>query len=326
MRRVRIGCVPVLLLAFVLAELLRGTDIVQATVLSMVGWSAFAILFVSWWWEDCGVRAGLRSLGRLALLAGIAFAVLYLFYRHAHLVEAGMEVDATYTFMGLGWFTTVENAITYAGQTPSFAQFPMALLGHLPGYLVGFDVLGPFAIHVSLMLQTAVLLAVLTTFVVEARLPVQAATVALLAAVFSTRLTMLLWNLTGYAIPAISVGLIFLVTVLGEQSSRVMFPRVGGLLMFALLQHYPGVFFLLPLVGLWVVAGRDPRGRLVEFLRANAPLCAAVPASMCPETWPEVLGWRPPGRAGGTTLYLFGAACGRDVVWSATTPQVLELP
>ena len=266
----------IVVMTFALAELARGPVQTRATILSMIGWATFLVLFLTWLWEECGVRTGLRRLGRITVLSAVAFAVLYLYYRRSRLLEAGIEVDATYTFLGVRWFTSLENPITFAGITMSFAQFPMALLGHLPAYLVGFDRLGPFAIHVAIMLQVAMLLALLTTHVLDRTLLVQAVTVAAVAAVFSNRFTVLLCNLTGYAIPSVSIGIIFLVTVLGEQSFSVMAPRVGGLLMLSLMHHYPGFFFVLPLVGLWVVAGRAPWRRFTTFLRANVPLCATV--------------------------------------------------
>lgn len=274
---VQLGLVLVLLAAFSLAELARYTDPVHGTVMSMAGWVAFAALFLLWLWEDCGLRVGLRRLARLAVLTLVAFGVLYLYYRRSQLLDIGIEVDATFTYLGVEWFTALDNPITFAGRTTSFAQFPMALLTHLPAHLfVGFDRLGPFAIHVGIMLQVAMLLALLTTFFVESRLIVQTVVVAFAAAVFSNRLTVLVYNLTGYAIPALSIGFIFLVTTLGDRRPSVVMPRVGGLLMLSLMHHYPGFFFVVPLVLLWVVAGWTPWRRLVTFVRANIPLCAAA--------------------------------------------------
>src|SRR6185436_15674919 len=287
---IQLALVLVLVTAFVLAELLRYRDAFRATILSMAGWTSFAVLFLCWLWEDCGVRTGLRRLARVAVLTAIAFAVLSLYYVRSQLLAAGIEVDATYTFMGTEWFLALDNPITFAGRTTSFAQFPMALLAHLPAALVGFDRLGPYAIHVGIILQVAILLALLTTFFVEGRLLTSAAIVALAAAVFSNRLTVLLCNLTGYAIPAISIGFIFLVTELGDRRPSVVMPRVGGLLMLSLMHHYPGFFFVLPLTVLWVVAGRTPWGRLATPLRANLPLCVAgLVAVTCLSIHPELL-------------------------------------
>src|SRR5258706_8067352 len=86
---------------FVVAGALRFVHPAPATVASMVGWASFVVLFLAWLWEDCGVREGLRRLGRLAVLTGVAFGVFYLYYRRSHLLDAGMEIDATFTFMGI---------------------------------------------------------------------------------------------------------------------------------------------------------------------------------------------------------------------------------
>lgn len=268
--------VSTIVTAFLVAESLRFAQPARATVASMVGWGSFGVLCLAWLWEDCGAREGLRRLGRFAVLTGVAFLVILLYYRRSHLLEAGIDVDAGYTFIGLGNFARLAGPITYAGRTPSFPQFPMQLLGHLPGYLIGFDRLGPFAVHLGMLLQVAALLALATTFVVDGALVVQAVTVAAVAAVFTNRLTLLLCNLTGYGIPAMSVGIVFLVIVLRPAPPSVLFPRVGGLLLLALLHHYPGIFFVLPLVLLWVVAGPQPWWRLADFLRANLPLCVAA--------------------------------------------------
>jgi hypothetical protein len=262
---------------FALAEVSRAPGPERATVLSMIGWVAFTLLFLWWLWEDCGVRIGLHRLARVGALAALAFGVFYLFYRRSHLLEAGIEVDATYTFLGAGWFLSLANPITFSGHTVSFAQMALQLLGHLPAHLVGFDRLGPFAIHVAIMLQLAVLFAVLTTGVVAERpLGVQAAIVVGLTAVFSNRLTLLLCNLTGYAVPSLSIGIMFLWTVLAEAPFAAMAPRIGGLLLMSVAHNYPGFFFAVPLVALWVVAGPDPCRRIATFARANLPLWTMI--------------------------------------------------
>jgi hypothetical protein len=280
----------VLAVAFTGAELLRARDPFRATALSMVGWTIFLVLFLWWLWEDCGVRTGLRALFRVAVLTSVAFAVLYAYYRRSQLLAAGIEVDAGYTFLGLEWFFAFDNPITYGGRTTSFAQFPLALLTHVPGVLLGFDRLGPFAIHLGIMLQVAMLLALLTTWLVDGGILVQLAIAALAAAVYSNRLTLLLVNLTGYAIPAVTVGVMFLVVALGDRTPSVVRRRVGGLLVLALLHHYPGVFFVLPLVAAWVVVGRTPVRNVVEFARAVVPLWAVVVIAVLTVTiFPELL-------------------------------------
>jgi hypothetical protein len=261
---------------FAVSELLRGPVQTNAAIVSMVGWAGFVLLFFWWLWEDCGVVEGIRRLGRLLALTAVAVVVLYLHYRRSHVLDAGVEVDATYTFMGLGWFLELRTPITFAGQTVSFPQMPMQLLGHLPAYLVGFDRLGPFAIHVAIILQVGFLLALLVTTVVSASLATQAACVVLAAGVFANRLTVLLCNLTGYAIPSLSIGMMFLGLVIRPRSFERTAPWIGGLLMLSLMHHYPGFFFVLPLVALWVVAGWQPWWRVATFVGANLPLCVVL--------------------------------------------------
>ncbi len=261
----------VVVATFVTAECLRDVSLDHASIAAKCGWSGFVVLFLWWLWEDCGVLHGMRRLGRLLLLGAIAFAVLHLYYRRAGIVDAGVEVDATYTFVGLGWFLT-GGTVTFAGPTPSFAQMPMQLFGHLPGYVIGFDRLGPVAIHLANMLQVAFLLALLVDTVVPAGLVAQAGCVALTAGVFSNRFTVLLCNLTGYAIPSVAIGIMFLGLVLAPRSFERTAPWIGGLLMLSLMHHYPGFFFALPLVAFWVVAGPWPWRRIVTFVAANLPL------------------------------------------------------
>jgi hypothetical protein len=86
----------------------------------------------------------------------------------------------------------------------------------------------------------------------------------------------LLCNLTGYAIPSMSIGIMFLGLVLGRRSFERMAPWIGGLLMLSLMHHYPGFFFVLPLVALWVVAGWQPWWRVATFVQANLPLCVIL--------------------------------------------------
>jgi hypothetical protein len=111
--------------------------------------------------------------------------------------------------------------------------------------------------------------------------------------VFSNRLTVLLYNLTGYAIPAVAVGILFLMIALGDRRPSVVFPRAGALLALALLHHYPGFFFVLPIVAAWVVAGRAPWLRVTTFVRANVPLFAVlVIGAICVGIHPDLLGHR----------------------------------
>src|SRR5262245_47221731 len=97
--------------SFVVAEALRFSDPRHATIASMVGWATFVTLVLAWLWKDCGVRAGVRRLARTTVLTLVAFAVIYAYYRRSHLLDAGMEVDASFTFMGLGYFLAFDGPI-----------------------------------------------------------------------------------------------------------------------------------------------------------------------------------------------------------------------
>ena len=150
--------------------------------------------------------------------------------------------------------------------TPSYPQFPFTEFTHLPGVLIGFDRLGPFAVHCGMMVQIAALLAILTQFLVQDSLGVQSVVVALAAGVFSFRISPHLYNLTGYAVPAVCTGMMLLAVSLADVSSLRLFRFVGGLLCLSLLHHYPGVFVVLPVVLLWVVADRHPLRRIRAFV------------------------------------------------------------
>jgi hypothetical protein len=74
----------------------------------------------------------------------------------------------------------------------------MTLLTHLPALAVGFDHLGPFAAHLGMMVEVALVLAVLTTVLTPASsMTVQRAIAALAGAIFSNRMLVLIYNLPG---------------------------------------------------------------------------------------------------------------------------------
>ena len=123
---------------FVTAELWRDVRIERASIAAKCGWVAFVVLLVWWLWEDCGVLDGMRRLGRLLLLGALAFAVLHLYYRRAQIVDAGVEVDAIYTFVRSGLVREWRDGGDIRRSDPSFSQMPMQLFGHLPGYVIGF--------------------------------------------------------------------------------------------------------------------------------------------------------------------------------------------
>ena len=181
--------------------------------MSIAGWAGFVVLLFWWLWEDCGIRDGMRRLGRLLLLTTIAFGVLYLHYRRSQIVDAGVEVDATYTYMGLGWFVRLMTPLTFAGQTVSFPQMPHAApRARARVRARGSTASAPSGSTSEHLLRDRVpagasggdrsCRGVLAT---------KAGCVVLAAAVFSNRLTVLLCNLTGYAIPSVAIGIMFLV-------------------------------------------------------------------------------------------------------------------
>ena len=272
----KLALVIATLVTFVLAERLRASRTDVATLLSMVGWGGFVVLFFVWLWERPGPVAGLRALGRAAVLAVVCGAVLYVYHMRSRILEAGVDVDDVYTYIGLRWFTELHNPITFAGGTVSYPQLPMTLFTHLPALAIGFDRLGPFAVHLGMMVEIALVLAVLTAALAPApSMTMQMAIVALAAAIFSNRMLVLIYNLPGYGIPAVCLGAIFLVVV-EERALASPLRVVGGLLTLSLLHHYPGFFIALPLVVAWLIMGKEPLRRMSSFARENLPLLLAL--------------------------------------------------
>jgi hypothetical protein len=255
------------------AEVLRESHQRQATLLSMLAWSLFFVAFLNWVWVGRGWRSALQELGKIGVLSLIAGSVLLLYYVRSRTLEAGVHVDAAYTYIGLTWFTELRNPITFAAGNPSYHQFPMMLLAHLPALAIGFGRLGAFSCHLGTMLQVSLLLAVMTTIFVPQRLTVQALTVGLVAAVFSNRMLVLSYNNFGYTVPAICLGLMFLVVV-DDESVPDPDRIVGGLLSLSLLHHYSAFTHVLPLSLVWLLARRGALRRLRVFLAKNSVLLA----------------------------------------------------
>src|SRR5262249_37821827 len=239
------------------AELLRGPHVTIATLLSMVAWILFLLQVLAWArggtpWGTFAARAA-----RVSALTLVSLAVLLLYYVHSRIEETGIHVDAAYTYVGLQWFFELHNPITFAGATYSYHQFPLALLSHLPGVLLGFDRRGPFALNLGFMRPVALLLAIMPVRFSPSGMDVQLLVVALASAVFSNRLLVQSYHIVGYTIPAICLGLMLLVVADDES-----FPRpermVGGLLALAILHHLPGVMFVLPAAVTWLSLRRHP--------------------------------------------------------------------
>jgi hypothetical protein len=263
----------ILLLLFGAADLLRTSDLRRATLFSMGGWLAFGMLFIAWAWRGVEVGAALRQSARIATLTLVSFGVLYAYYLRSRMIETGPHTDAGYTYMGLQSFLALRNPITFVGRTPSFPQTALMLLLHLPGVAVGFDALGPLAIPFGAIVHLALLFGVITELLVSGSLLAKCAVVALVSGMYSNRLLIFTYDITGYAFPAVCLGLMFVVLVVerADDPNRT----IGGLLAVALLHHYPGFFMVLPLCIAWVVVARTPWRRLRRFAADN-PVVIAV--------------------------------------------------
>lgn len=263
-----------LLVPFAAADVLRTSAVRTATLCSMVGWLAFGVLFLAWAWRGMDARAALRQGGRIATLTGVAFAVLFAYYLRSGLIDAGPHTDAVFTYLGARSFLRLENPITFAGRTPSYPQAALMLLAHLPGVAIGFDRLGALAIPLGAIVHLALLLAVATDLLVDGRLGTKAAVVALVSGMYSNRLLVFTYDITGYAFPAVCLALMFIVLA----GDRFDDPdrAIGGLLAIALLHHYPGFFMVLPLCILWLLLGRAPWRRIRHFVADNPVVVAVV--------------------------------------------------
>src|SRR5262245_48551532 len=166
----------------------------EATICSMVAWALLLGAFLYWAWLGRGWRAALGKLARVALLTLVAGSVLFFYFARSETLDAGVNTDAVYSYIGLTWFTELQNPITFVAPNVSYVQLPLMELAHLPAVLIGFDRLGTFSFLFGTMLQVAILLAVMTIVFVPSRLALQIAIAALAAAVFSNRMLVLSYN------------------------------------------------------------------------------------------------------------------------------------
>jgi hypothetical protein len=270
---IALGAAVIACMAF--GELARLVQPERATIASMVGWVLLVAMTLRWLRDDRGWRVVAERLARITLLAGAAFVVLYLYYAHSHVVEAGVHVDLVYTYVGLEWFIGLHNPITFGARTFSYPQFPSMLLEHLPALMIGFDRLGPFAVQLGIMIMVALLLAMVTDWAVPVQ-PLRAlATVVLVAAMFSNRQLVLAYNTLGYAPAAICLGLIFIVGMLAREASDAD-RLVGALLVAAMLHFYTGFVVVLPLVVAWLVLRRGGLARVRAFVAGNPVLVTVI--------------------------------------------------
>jgi hypothetical protein len=109
---------------FFIADLLRGSRPREATIAALCGWVLLGAATLVWARGDQPWRLFWRTIGRTAVLALVAAAVLLVYLQHSHVLEAGTHVDAVQTWIGLEWVLTLDNPITLVGRTPSYAQFP----------------------------------------------------------------------------------------------------------------------------------------------------------------------------------------------------------
>ena len=255
---------------FLAADVLRGSRPHAATLISLAGWVLLGAATLSW------ARAGTpwgrvwRTAVRVAALAPVAAAVLLVYLRHSHVLEAGTHVDAVYTWIGLGWVFALDNPITLVGRTPSYPQSPLMLLSHLPGMVVGFARLGPLAIHLGVLLTVSGLLALMVVLLTPtASLGRRAAAVALAAGCLSTRFVVQGYDAVGYTVAGICLGF-SLVAVLAVEEAALRDRVIGGLIAVATLHYsYVGLALALPLCAAWLLVRHHPIRATRTFLSAN---------------------------------------------------------
>ncbi len=265
----------VVILLFLASEATRTSDVRAATLLSMLGWLLFAVFAILTDGVDRGWTGVLRGLGCVLVTSLLAGGVLLLYFHRSRILEAGPMTDAVWTYLGLKWFVELHNPITFAGATPSYHQFGLSLLSHLPALVVGFARLGAFAPFLGLMLQIGVLLAFTARRMQSGRLGAQLFTAALAAGVFSNRALVLCYDKVGYSVPAVCLGLMLVEVVAAGSMAEVERP-IGMLVTLAVMHHYTGLTFALPVCLAWVVVGRQPLHRLRTFAARNPTLLLAM--------------------------------------------------
>jgi hypothetical protein len=276
------------LATFLLAELLRSSHPAGATVAALVGWGLFAVVLVRWAVGGDSPARRRSWVLRVAALTIVSTCVLLLYLLRSGVVAAGPHVDAVYTYRGAEWLLALDNPITFAARTPSYHQFPLMVLEHVPAATIGVWRLGPLAPFLGVLLNVAVLLAIVTERLAQpAGLLGSCVGVALASAAFSNRFLVMGHDCVGYIVPAVCLGLMALV-VADRRSVPAPERLVGGLLTVAVLQYYTAFFMVAPLCALWLVARRQPVAATWHFLRVNPPLLlalgiAAITLSVHPE-------------------------------------------
>jgi hypothetical protein len=255
---------------FLTAELLRTSRPQSATLLALVGWGSLVAATLIWMRGGSSRARFWGKIARVAVLTLFAAAVLLIYFWHSHVLEAGTHVDAVYTWIGLRWVFALANPITLVGRTPSYPQSPMMLFSHLPGMALGFERLGPLALHLGVLLAVSALLALMTAILTPtASLGRQAAGVALAAACLSTRFVVQGYDAVGYTVAGVSLGLA-LVAVLAVEDESQRDRVVGALIVLAILHYsYVGVALGLPLCAAWLLARRHPIHATRAFVVAN---------------------------------------------------------
>jgi hypothetical protein len=262
---------------FLAADVLRGSRPHAATLISLAGWVMLGAATLSW------ARVG-RPWGRLwqraarvAVLAVVAASVLLVYLEHSHVLEAGTNVDAIYTWIGLGWVFALDNPITFVGRTPSYPGSPLMLLSHLPAMAVGFARLGPLAIHLGLLLTVSGLLALMVVLLTPiALLGRQAAAVALAAGCLSTRFVVQGYDAIGYAIAGVCLGFALVAALAVEDVPR-WDRAIGGLIALGTLHYsYVGLALALPLCAAWLLLRRHAIREIRAFLSANPILLLII--------------------------------------------------
>jgi hypothetical protein len=283
-------CGGLSLAAFLAAELLRPTDLRSATVTAMVGWLLLGAVAMRWARGRSQWRTMFRSIGRVALLTVTSAAVLTAYLLRSQVIDAGSHVDATYTFRGARWFLELDNPITFATRTPSYHQFPFMALAHVPAAAVGVWHLGPLAVHLGILLNVAVLFAIVIERLTRpAGLIASTVGVLLLSAAFSNRFLVLGYDCVGYVIPAVCLGLMALV-VADREAVPAPERCLGGLLTMATLHYYTAFFIVGPICALWLVACRTPVRTTWRFIRANPLLLLVLAlAAITVSTHPDLL-------------------------------------
>jgi hypothetical protein len=275
---------------FLTAELLRISRPQSATLIALAGWILLVAATVIWMRAGRPRRHFWGKVARVAVLAAVAAAVLLLYLRHSRVLEAGTHVDAVYTWIGLRWVFELRNPVTLVGRTPSYPQSPMMLLSHLPGMAVGFDRLGPLAIHLGVLLTVSALLALMTVLLTPtASLGRQAAAVALAAGCLSTRFVVQGYDAVGYTIAGVSLGLA-LVAALAVEDEALRDRVVGALIVLTILHYsYVGLALGLPLCAAWLLARRHPIRATRAFVVANPILILVlVLLAIAMKTHPEL--------------------------------------